>query len=203
MFGLLFLIVIKSAFLILPSTVVWLAFRRLLLSKSANAWLYAATALFALATTIGLVPWASGVGTSHPIFFVFAAMTPAIWYGVAILCNSTRSVAYDSELERTLLRLKELMRAETSEQPLVLLAPHWPDTPTPVFRHRPSAEKITPAVPGDKPASRASEATLSLLRIARMMRGNTSSETRRIKLLPPPSPRNPVGGHALRSIDSF
>lgn len=202
MLGLLFLLVIKSLFLILTLVVFGLAVRRLLLSNSANAWLYAATALFSLLTSLGLIPWTLGVGQSHPVFFVFAAMTPAIWYGVVTMCNATRPLQYDSEMERTFVRFASLLRVPRASSPLVLQDPRFPEAPLPVFRHTPKPatrmpEPVTEPAPERSLAApqqarvlrraRASEATRSLLGIARAMRRNKSSEGRRIKLLPPPA----------------
>lgn len=187
MFGLFLLLVIKTFVISLPLSVVWLAFRRLMLSKSANAWLYAATGIFALLTTIGLAPWALGAGAPHPVFLVFAAMVPAVWYSVALLCNSTRSVGYDSELERTLHRLWSMSRPARQEPPLVLHGPQWPDAPQPVFRHTPVPKRDTDTERRPTRIARATGATRSLIQIARTMRGNASSDPRRVKLLPPPS----------------
>lgn len=203
MLGLLSLLLIKSLLLIVVLAVFWLAVRRLLLSRSANAWLYAATSIFSLMTLLGLLPWALGIGTTHPVFFVFAAMTPTVWYGVVTMCNATRPMRYDSELERTILRFLSLARVPRFTEPLVLVDPKWPEAPMPVFRHtapeipdtnvsRPVAkaavaERGQKAAPvGETRRSRVSEATRSLLGVARGMRRNESSEIRRIKLLPPP-----------------
>ena len=195
MLGPLVFILIKTFVLILPLTVFWLAVRRLALSSSANAWLYAATSIFSFLTALGLAPWVFG-GTSHPVFFVFSAMAPAIWYGVVTLCNSTRSTGYDSDLERTFLRFADLARIPRRSEPLVLEDPEWPEVPLPVFRHsrpdsiaEPAETAPKPEAPGRDIAtriSRASEGAWTLLSVARNMRGHASSERRRIKLLPPP-----------------
>jgi hypothetical protein len=197
-----FFVVMKTAVLILPLTVAWLAVRRLTLSKSANAWLYAATALFALLTFLGLVPWAFGIAAPHPVFLVFAAMTPAIWYSVVRLCNTTRSVDYDNELERTFERLSALARKAPVSDLLILEGPSWPDAPQPMFRHTPAAEPQDAPQPRPGTIARASEATMNLLQIARSMRGNASSEARRIKLLPPPQRAERVSMPFLKSTES-
>lgn len=200
MLGLLVLLLVKMGLMILPLTVLCLAGRRLFLSRSANAWLYAATAGLAWVTALGLTPWAFGFGTSHPVFFVFAAMTPAIWYSVATLCNSSRHMAYDSELERTFLRLATIVRQRTAPEPLILEGADWPDAPKAVFRHSatthepaadadvatPETEPTAPPPEVGEVHKRASETTGRLLDITRTMRRNRNSEDRRIKLLPPP-----------------
>ena len=186
MIGLLILLSFKSLVVLVPLSVAILAFRRLSISKSANAWLYAATGLFGTLTTLGLLPWILLAGSSHPVFFVFAAMTPAVWYGVVTLCNSTSSTVYGTEIEDALGRLASRARRENRSEPLILEEPHWPDAPVPVFRH--SGHGHETEIPS-KPTSaiaRASEATRTIVDIARMMRGNPSSERRRIKLLSPP-----------------
>jgi len=59
--GLLYQIVIRSFFLMLPLGVAFLAFRRLSLSQTSNAWLYAVAGLFAAFTAAGLLPWAMAI----------------------------------------------------------------------------------------------------------------------------------------------
>ena len=200
MLGLLVLLVIKTILVIVPLTVTWLAVRRLLRSKSGNAWLYAVTAIFSGITFIGLAPWAIGWGTSHWVFFVFACMSPAVWVAVALLCNATRSVEYVDDVEWGLRNLTDLLivfksRMTVSERhdPLILSNPLWPDEPVPVFRHtrtieveetyRPPEPKNVESEQGDG----RSDAARRILKVARSMRRNPSSEPRRIKLLPPPS----------------
>lgn len=187
MHGLILLLLVKTCLLILPLTVFWLAFRRLTLSKSANAWLYAASGTFALVTALGLLPWAFGVGTSHPVFFLFAAMTPTVWYGVVMLCNASRSVGYDSELERAFQRIVMATQTRARSQPLILEQPQWPGTPTPVFRHREPGPANRAAPMAEKKAPKKSDTAMSILSITRTMRRNESSEGRRVKLLPAPS----------------
>lgn len=198
MLGLLISFLVKLGLMILPLAVLVLASRRLLRSRSANAWLYAATALFAWITTLGLVPWTFGFGGTHPVFFVFAAMTPAVWYSVATLCNSSRHMRYDSEFERTFLRLARAMKPVQRPAPLILEGADWPDAPVAVFRHSkptPEADDIPArkAQPRSKAQTRRAErdteptiSTRRLLDITRTMRRNRTSEDRRIKLLPPP-----------------
>ncbi|NNF90694.1 MAG: hypothetical protein HKM96_04875 [Boseongicola sp.] len=197
MLGLLISLLVKMGLMILPLTVFCLAGRRLFLSRSANAWLYAATAGFAWVTALGLTPWTFGFGTTHPVFFVFAAMTPAIWYSVATLCNASRHLSYDSEMERTFLRLAAIVRQKTKPAPLILEGADWPDAPKPVFRHtasEPAPEHEPEAPAPQRPVApqaaklhqAASDATGRILEVTRTMRRNRTSEDRRIKLLPPP-----------------
>ena len=108
MLGLLVYLVIKTILLIVPLTVAWLAIRRFLRSKSGNAWLYAATAMFAGITSIGLTPWAFGFGASYWVFFAFACMSPAVWVAVAILCNASRWVDYADDVEWAIRHLGDL-----------------------------------------------------------------------------------------------
>lgn len=200
MLGLLPILVLRTLLLALTLVIFLLAARRLAMSKSANAWLYAATALFALLTLVGLLPWIMGLGKSHPVFFVFAAATPAVWYGVVTMCNATRQSHYDSDLERTVLRFAALAGMPKPGGPLLLTEPVRPDAPVPVFRHAPQVSQEAPNPPEEQPLlltdpqpvqasttrSRVSEATKTLLGIARNMRKNSSSEGRRPKLLPAP-----------------
>lgn len=189
--GLFFSFLLKGLVLLVPLCVAILAFRRLTMSQSANAWLYAAAALYSVLTTLGILPWALWNGTSHPVFFFFAAMTPAIWLGVVSLCNASRSTSYDTELERTFARLARLVRDAPPAQPLILEEPIWPDAPMPVFRHRGAPERTEPRHSASSALARASEATRTLLEIARSMRGHATSDRRRIKLLPPPRKADP------------
>ena len=199
MLGLLVLFFIKTILVIVPLTVTFLAVRRLLRSKSGNAWLYAVTSMFAAITTAGVAPWAFGFGASHWVFFVFACMSPAVWIAVAILCNATRSVEYVDDVEWALRNLGDLWdlfstRRASSDRhdTLILSDPLWPDEPVPVFRHSRAVTTTTPAPPSDAQlleealvAERADTAR-KIINVARSMRRNPSSDSRRIKLLPPP-----------------
>lgn len=191
MLGLLFSFAIKTAILIASLSVTYLSLRRFLISKSSNAWLYSAVFLLSFVTTLGLSPWLLGFGETHPIFLLFVTMLPAIWYGVVMLCNSTRAISYDSELAPVFHRIVTLANMRNhSEAPLVLEEPQWPDAPWPVFRHVPAETPVIMQSIASKPkpnGSRVSDATLALLSVARSMRSHASSERRRTKLLPPPS----------------
>ena len=92
MFSLLF----RSFVVMLPLTTGWLALRRLFMSRSTNAWIYAATSLLATATVAGLLPWAMGVTQASWIFFILAAFCPAVWISVVMLCDGPRQRAYQS-----------------------------------------------------------------------------------------------------------
>lgn len=199
--GLIALLFLKTAVLIAPLAVVFLAFRRLVLSRSANAWLYASSGLFALVTTLGLVPWALGTGNSHPVFFVFAAMVPTVWYGVVLMCNAARTVRYDIELEHTFGILARLARTRSFQVPLILENPEWPDVPAAVFRHTPRTTKVTPEpLETDvKQISQEPDGPRTILEVARSMRCNSSSEGRRIKLLPGPRKTAPTELPFLKS----
>jgi hypothetical protein len=191
MLGLFLSFALKTVILIASLSVTYLSLRRFLMSKSSNAWLYSAVFLLSFLTTLGLSPWLLGFGESHPIFLLFATMLPAIWYGVVMLCNSTRAISYDRELAPVFHRIVTLANTSSrSQEPLVLEEPKWPDAPWPVFRHVPVQ---TPPISESKESrlnqhgSRVSEATHALLTVTRSMRGHPSSERRRTKLLPPPS----------------
>jgi hypothetical protein len=191
MLGLLFSFAIKTAILVASLSVTYLSLRRFLMSKSSNAWLYSAVFMLSFLTTLGLSPWLLGFGQTHPIFLLFATMLPAIWYGVVLLCNSTRAISYDSELAPVFHRIVTLANARNRNlATLVLEEPQWPDAPWPVFRHAAPETSAIPEPMVSKPTpngSRVSDATHALLNVARSMRNHASSERRRTKLLPPPS----------------
>ena len=181
----LFLLSFRTFVVVLPMTVGWLAFRRLMLSKSANAWIYAVTCLFGAVTAAGLAPWAIGVARASWVFFILAAFCPAIWIGVVMLCDASRRRGYRADpLADVTLTFASRQRAA----PLVQEDPDWPGTPVPVFRHsRPVLPTILdkgPFRPSANPATR----SRTLMSIAREMRGDGTSETRRPKLLPAPDP---------------
>ncbi len=175
-------LLLRAVIIVLPLSTGWLALRRLLLSRSTNAWVYAVTCLFAAITVAGLMPWALGLDRVSWVFFLFAAFSPAIWVGVILLCDIHHGGApYDAG---TTPEDAPVFTTNQRPAPLILENPDWPGAPMPVFRH--AGEKG-----GTRPASmprraRQQEPAKSLMSVAREMRGNVNSEGRRPKLLPPP-----------------
>lgn len=191
-------LVFRSFVVLLPIVVGGLAFRRLALSKSSNAWVYAVTCLFAAVTTAGLLPWVLGTGISNWIFFVLAAFCPGVWYTITIICDVSRGGSYssDSDVVQTVL-FKASRKAAPA--PLLLNDP-IKDVPIPVFSHHaPAKMPVAPVSPlvlhaeSRRPPVETPENSLpekrkkSVLDVAREMRRNASSEDRRTKLLPAPS----------------
>lgn len=184
----LFQLLFRSLVVLLPLTIGWLAFRRLALSKSGNAWIYAVTCLFAAVTTAGLLPWALGLAKASWVFFIFSAFCPAIWIGVLTICDMSRRTIYGPDpILETILTFSSRQKGT----PLVLENPDWPGTPVPVFRHKaPDSDQVR-FVPKDVATKTEAETAAdakkrTLLSIAREMRGNDSSDARRPKLLPAP-----------------
>ena len=176
----LFQLLFRALVVVLPLTIGWLSFRRLMMSRSANAWIYATTCLLTAVTTAGLLPWTLGLAEGNGLFFLLSAMSPPIWMGVIMICDPvTQPSAYDSNRE------PNAQVAEVHQlRPLILEKPDWPEAPVPVFRHlKPAAN--TPNSPSASQESR----TKSLLSVARDMRGNSTSDARRPRLLPPPERR--------------
>ena len=176
-----FHLLFKCLVLTLPIMIVWLSARRLLMSKSGNAWIYAITCLFSVMTTVGLMPWALGLMQTSWVFFVFAAFCPAVWICVVTVCDMSRRAFYEPDpVSDTALKFK------TSQKPLplVLENPAKPGATVPVFRHRSPAKARIPTM--RKVEKTVASATKSLMSVARDMRGKESSEDRRTKLLPPP-----------------
>ncbi len=193
----------RSFIMILPVAVAWLAFRRLALSETGNAWLYAITGLFAAFTAAGLAPWALVGRDASWLFFVMAPFCPAIWLAVVIICGTDRVSLYDvvsgDRAESRSHHRREAAysfrtKASASNQPspkptLVLENPDWPDAPSAVFLHHRS-EAADPVGSNVSRSSLPAESSSlrSVLSIARDMRGNGSTSHRRDrKLLPPPS----------------
>ncbi len=176
----------RALFVLLPLTVSWLAFRRLMRSRSANAWIYAASCLFTSVTAAGLLPWTLGVGSASWHLFMFSAISPAIWMGVVMICDPVKQPSnYDSDAPDNVMIAQTFtlpIRTKIkATRPLVLEQPDWPGAPTPVFRHKPKAANAA------KPPAKAPEPKSKLLlSVARGMRGNDTSEPRRPRLLPAP-----------------
>ena len=174
----------RAFFVVLPLTIGWLAFRRLMLSRSGNAWIYATTCLFTAIITAGLLPWTLGIGSAGWLFFVFSALSPVIWMGVVTICDPLNEPSsYDTEdaddVAVTPTIILRSRRPTPQTKTLVLEQPKWPEAPTPMFRH----SRAAPA-----PAEVEVEDTLgkSLLKVAKEMRGNDTSDDRRPRLLPSP-----------------
>lgn len=187
-FSPIFQLLFRSLVILLPLTIGWLAFRRLALSKSGNAWIYAVTCLFAAITVAGLLPWALGLSKASWVFFILSAFCPAIWIGVVTVCDMSRRTIYGPDPVVDAVLTFTSMQKPT---PLVLEDPNWPGTPVPVFRHKSPENGVVsfdpqPNLPGPVMAP----ARRSLMSIAREMRGNQNSEARRPKLLPAPDIRS-------------
>ena len=175
----LFQLLFRALVVVLPLTVGWLAFRRLMLSRSANAWIYATTCLLTGVTSAGLLPWTLGLTQGNWLFFLLSALSPPIWMGVIMICDPvSQPSAYDTRPEPQ--SAPEVARFKP-KRPLILEQPDWPEAPTPMFRH------LKPAANMPVPPDAAEEGpTKSLLSVAREMRKNRSSDARRPRLLPPP-----------------
>ena len=173
----------RAFVVVLPLTTGWLAIRRLILSKSTNAWIYAVTFLFAAVTFAGLLPWTLGFGKAGWVFFLFAAFCPAIWIGVVMMCdaNRVRKSTYEPD---PIIEPAPTFVSKQPATPLILENPDWPGTPIPVFRHKVVAKPAAAASAFQPDADQSKSKTI--LSIVREMRKNRSSDDRRPKLLPPP-----------------
>ena len=198
-------LVAKTLFLAMPFGVSWLAFRRLALSESINAWRYAACGLFAGFTALGLTPWAIGVADVSWVFFLLAALCPPVWVLVVLICNYGRSDYYyvnEDEDEKRVIAFKPF-RSKQNPPPLVLEDPHWPDAPRPIFRHSrpPEVANVNTSASSDAhtqvvgntvaaalPAVAKPERR-TLLGIAKEMRGRPETPRKREPLLLP-APEN-------------
>lgn len=172
-------VVLKSLVVLFPLTVGWLAFRRLALSKSSNAWMYAVVCLFAAVTAAGVLPWALGLTGLNWVLVLMALISPVLWLGIILICDMSRTHRYGGdpliEAARSVAR-----RPAPKLKPLVLDDPVMPDAPKPVFRHR---------APSRMPFEKRREfgqTTRTILNLARDIRDNSTSDRRRPKLLPPP-----------------
>ena len=173
----LFHMVLRSLVVLFPLTVGWLAFRRLALSKSANAWIYAVICLFAAVTAAGVLPWTLGLTAINWPLTVLALMCPAIWVGAILFCDITRVQRYGADPLLTLAR-PALREPDAQPGPLVLKPS---DAAKPVFRHVARKEPHHA-----KPKTARSAKTQSILKLARDIRGHPTSDRHRRKLLPPP-----------------
>ncbi|MXQ07723.1 hypothetical protein GQ651_07680 [Alphaproteobacteria bacterium GH1-50] len=173
------LIFLRACLLALPISVGLLAFRRLLLSETLNAWLYALIVGFAAFSVAGLVPWAVGLADLPILFAVSAAVSPLIWLVTVVVCGIGRRDHYDLPDAETMAVTDNPAALKPRVAPLLLTDPVAPEAkadPVPVFRHRPAPVAVA-TTPG------------SVMEVARAMRGRATSEARRVrKLLPPPAP---------------
>lgn len=188
-------LVAKTFFLGLPVGVAWLAFRRLVMSETTNAWIYAGVGLFAAFSAAGLAPWALGFQAVSWLFLVFAIVCPPLWLATVIICGIGRSVAYEApEHDAGAGNMRgpiypdfpfDAAPKTADAVPLVLEKPIFPEPPKAVFRtHRSilrEARHTVSARLSSKPDDR------SLLEVARKMRGHKDTTRRRMPpLLPPP-----------------
>lgn len=171
-------LILRSLVVFFPLTVSWLAFRRLALSKSTNAWIYAAMCLFAVVSAAGVLPWTLGITAMNWLLILPALICPMLWVGVLMLCDMSRSHRYGSDPLVTAAR--RMAQKSIPMAPLILTDPEFVDGPKPVFRHK--AEKVP-----EKPKPRLSAGTQNMLSLARDIRDNASSDRRRPKMLPSPS----------------
>lgn len=177
----------RSLFLLFPVAVAGLAYRRLALSRSANAWVYAGVALFATLTAVALLPWAVGTGVLGGLTAIAALFCPPLWVGVVLLCDSAQIPnAYESfeddefDLPQPVFRSRKNSAAQTD--PLMLERPEWPGAPEAMFMRNRPEHSAPPECKDPLPSVR------NVLSIVREMRGNPTSEARRPRLLPPPGP---------------
>ena len=190
--ALLLILVAKTFFLGLPVGVAWLAFRRLVLSETLNAWIYAGVGLFAAFTAAGLTPWAFGFQPTAWMFLVFGFLCPPLWLATVVLCGMGRISGYDvpkMDVDDTSLPVQASAEVQSSPRvppaPLLLEQPIWPKPEKAVFRtHRTllrEARKMASERMKAEPIDR------SVLDVARSMRGNSNTTKRRMRpLLPPP-----------------
>ena len=175
-FGPFILVLVRSMVILFPLTVGWLAFRRLALSKSSNAWYYAVVFLFSAVSAAVVLPWTLGMTTLNWMLVLLALASPAVWIGIILLCDGSRPRRYGGDL------LADAAHSVPKLAPLLLDKPVAPKEPAPVFRHR-ARKDIKDKAP------EFGQTTRTILKLARDIRGNRTSERRRPKLLPPPDAR--------------
>lgn len=178
-FGPLLHLALKSLVVLFPLTVGGVAFRRLAMSTSSNAWIYAVMFLYAAAASAGALPWALGITQLNWLSVLLALSCPIFWIGVLMICDLSRGHSYGAdpviEVANRLIK-----RARPKPKPLVLENPDLSQPPVPVFRHRKEQREKPHFAPS------ASKHTRHVLALARDLRTNRTSEGRRPKLLPPP-----------------
>ena len=171
------LIVLRALLLALPVAVGLLAVRRLLMSESLNAWVYALAVGYAAFSMAGLLPWALGLAGVPSFFVATALLAPVLWLATVVICGLGRQNRYDlPPADDDLSAFADTPPSPLRTAPLLLTDPIQPE-PVPVFRHRP-IPRFDPLPPPP-----------SVMDVARAMRGRATSEARRVrKLLPPPAP---------------
>ncbi|MCV6594501.1 MAG: hypothetical protein OIF48_16225 [Silicimonas sp.] len=186
--SLLIQLIFRSLFVLLPLTVAWLALRRVLRSRSTNAWGYGVVCLLTASTAAALVPWTLGVGSAGWVAFAISAVSPALWIAVLMVCDPVDQPAhYDVTVaeapepppEAPKFDLTAAIRvAETLDVERVPDEPEE-DPPVPVFRHRPPKPRQTVYAPPEEPGQ-------SLMQVAKQMRGNRNSDRHRPRRLAAP-----------------
>lgn len=157
--------------LVPPLAVAYLAIRRLMLSRSKNAWLYAITAVIALVVIAGLAPWVFAADTTEPRLIAAALALPPLWLAIVLYAGPGKGRPYDPD---------QVAREPEHRQPLLLSDPITSSVTPPVFRHRKARHILPEYAPPDMSGS--------VLAAARGMRGHATSDRRRPKALPPPPP---------------
>lgn len=172
-------VLLRSIVVLFPLTVGLLAFRRLALSKSANVFIYAVMCLFAAVTAAGVLPWTLGLTPINWLLALMALACPMMWVGVILFCDLSRTYRYGPD---PILKLAGLFNRQTKDRysTLALEADKRVMTPSPIFRHKTSDQQSYPKV------NRRSNSTKTLLALARDIRGNSSSDRRRPKLIAAP-----------------
>ena len=160
--------VLRAGLVLPPLAVAVLAFRRLALSRSGNAWIYAITGLLAFFVGAALLPFVILGRSVDPFFIALALLLPFLWVGVVLVCGPGQAEVYDIE------------DLPLDDAPLLLTDP-LPDV-RPVFRHHRPIQKIAGTAP---------RSSSGVMAAAKRMRGNPTSEARRPKALPPPLPDLP------------
>jgi len=190
--SLLLQLVFRAIVVVLPLTVAWLAFRRLMLSQTSNAWLYAIVCIFSAVTSAGLIPWTLGLGSGNWLIFLFSAISPALWMTVILICDPNRHLSHydfrsETDPDVTFVAAPKVPASSNvsaepqSTRPLILEKPDWPEAPVPIFRH------VTRTVnTGVTARDKIDDTAETLLSVARDMRGNSNSDARRPRMLPKP-----------------
>lgn len=179
--SLLLQLLFRSLFVLAPLCVACLALRRVLRSRSANAWIYGGVCLFSAISAAGMVPWVVGLETASWPLFALSLLSPVLWVGALMICDPAEDVVDYDDLE--VMPVWETRRsgappARTASE--VREVENWDEIPKPVFRHHVPANR--PRAPGAE-LMRPSD-DRSMMNVARDMRGHESSERRRPLILP-------------------